>query len=146
MGGRRPLALSLVALAFASHLVGDYFGSGPGWALWPYWPLSGREYLNPHAWPFVSWQNNLVGVAVVALGLVIAVRRGRTPLEFVHAGLEQSVVDALDLRARPAACARCASRATARCHRCRQALCAPHAAGTGYRALVCLACRRGASS
>lgn len=139
--GRRPLPLLLVFLAFASHLIGDYFGSGPGWPLWPYWPLSDREYLNARAWPFVSWQNNVVGFTMVAIGLLIAFHRGRTPLEFVHEGLERSVVDALELRARPAACAVCAARATARCHRCRRALCPPHAGSASYRALLCLACR-----
>ena len=38
--GLRPFSLGLVFLAFLSHLVGDYFGSGPGWGLWPYQGVS----------------------------------------------------------------------------------------------------------
>ena len=35
--------------AFMAHLVGDYYGSGAGWALWPLWPVSSFEVMNPHA-------------------------------------------------------------------------------------------------
>lgn len=139
--GPRPLPLLLLFAAFVSHLVGDYFGSGPGWALWPYWPFSDREYLNPHAWPFVSWQNNLVGFTAVAVGLWIAVRAGRTPLQFVHSGLDRSVVDALQLRLRPAACTTCGARATARCHRCRRPLCESHRGTASYRTMICAGCQ-----
>ena len=42
---------------FHLHLVLDYLGSGPGWPLYYFWPVSNTEWLNPHAWPFFSWQN-----------------------------------------------------------------------------------------
>jgi len=138
--GWRASSLVLVFGSFVAHLVGDYFGSGPGWALWPFWPVSDREVLNPNAWAFVSWQNNLVGCAAVAFSLVIAIRAGRTPLEFIHLGLDRSVVDALQLRVRPATCAVCARRATARCHDCRRAVCPPHVGAPSYRRLVCVGC------
>ena len=35
--------LLLVFAAFLSHLVGDYFGSGPGWGISPYLPFSSVE-------------------------------------------------------------------------------------------------------
>ena len=138
--GRRPAALVLVLASFLSHVVGDYFGSGEGWSLWPFWPLSSFEVLNPHAWPFVSWQNNVIGFTSVAVTLIIAVRWGRTPLEFFSPGLDRSVVDALRLRVRATPCATCESRATARCHACGRAVCRQHVATPTYRHLVCAGC------
>ena len=128
--GWRPLSLLLVFAAFLSHLVGDYFGSGPGWALWPLWPFSNLELMCECAWNLFSWQNSLIGVSAVALALWIAVARGRTPLELVKPTLDRTVVDALQLRVRAAACVVCATRATARCQACRRALCGTHSAGS----------------
>lgn len=97
--GVRVAPLGLIFAAFLSHLVGDYFGSGPGWGLWPFWPLSDRFYLSEHAWDLVSWQNTLITLVAVGAALGIAIRRGHTPLEFLHPGLDRRVVETLRLRA-----------------------------------------------
>ncbi|PYM90148.1 MAG: hypothetical protein DME04_23965 [Candidatus Rokuibacteriota bacterium] len=96
--GLRPFYLGLVLLAFLSHLVGDYFGSGPGWELWPFLPFSDRTYVCECAWDLVSWQNTLITVVAIAVTLWAAVRQGHTPLEFLHARLEQTVVKTLQRR------------------------------------------------
>ena len=96
--GLRPLSLGLVFLAFLSHLVGDYFGSGPGWGLWPFLPFSDRFYECECAWNLVSWQNTLITLGAIAVALWAAIRQGHTPLEFIHAGLERTVVETLRLR------------------------------------------------
>jgi len=98
--GLRPLSLGLVFLAFLSHLVGDYFGSGPGWGLWPFLPFSDKFYVCECAWNLVSWQNTLITLGAIAVALWVGVRQGHTHVEFVHAGLERTVVDTLQLRFR----------------------------------------------
>jgi membrane-bound metal-dependent hydrolase YbcI (DUF457 family) len=140
--GVRLVPLIAVFAAFVLHLVGDYYGSGYGWALWPLWPLSSFEIMNPTAWPFVSWQNNVIGVTFLATTVGIAIWPGRTPLESVHPQIDRAVVDALQLRVWRAACASCEGRASARCAGCRAALCPRHAAG-GTLAPRCSDCRPG---
>lgn len=132
--------LMLVFAAFLSHLVGDYFGSGPGWGISPYLPFSSVEYLNEHSWELISWQNTTITACAVAVALFIAVRRGYTPLEFIRTEIDRSVVDALRLRVQPVSCESCSARAISRCARCRRAFCARHA--ISGRALVseCSAC------
>jgi hypothetical protein len=88
---------------FHLHLVLDYLGSGPGWPLYYLWPFSSREILNPHAWPFFSWQNISAAVAFLAWVLMIAVRHGRTPLEAIMPRLDRQLVERLGRwRGRPA--------------------------------------------
>ena len=126
--GLRALPLGLVFLAFLSHLVGDFFGSGPRWPLWPFLPFSDISLLCACQWDLVSWQNTLITIVAMAVTLGLAIRDGRTPLEFVHAGLERTVVDTLQLRAHPAPCAECPTRASVRCHACDRLLCEGHVA------------------
>lgn len=146
--GWRLLPLGLVWLAFLSHLVGDVFGSGPGWSLWPLEPFSDWAVLCPCQWDLVSWQNTLITVVAVALLLWLAVRDGRTPLEFVHAGVERTVVDALRLRAAPVPCAQCPARAGACCRDCARPFCDAHVAAWRRLQAVCGAClsARGAAA
>jgi len=93
--GRRPAPLVLVFLAFLSHLVGDYFGSGAGWGIQPYLPFSGVEYVYTMTPRDILVPNLIVTVAALAAAIAIAVRWGRTPLEFVHGGTERSVVETI---------------------------------------------------
>jgi len=95
---RRARDLALVFAAFCSHLIGDYFGSGPGWGLQPFLPFSNRFFLFEHAWELGGWQNMLITVIAIGVALVIAVRAGRTPLEFIHARTDHAIVDALRAR------------------------------------------------
>ena len=95
---RRARELALVFAAFCSHLIGDYFGSGPGWGLAPFLPFSDRFFLFEHAWDLVGWQNITITLAGIVVALVIAVRVGRTPLELVHPATDRAVVDTLRAR------------------------------------------------
>ena len=142
--GLRPLAL--IFLAFLSHLVGDYFGSGPGWGLWPYLPFSDRFYLADFAWDIVSWQNTLITLVAMAITLWVAINKGRTPLEFVHAGLERAVVDTLQLRRVPAPCDCCSTRASVRCQSCRRPICEAHVASRKNLRFFCRDCLADASA
>ncbi len=139
--GWRPVPLGLVSLAFLSHLVGDFFGSGPRWPLWPFLPFSDISVLCACQWDLVSWQNTLITIVAMVLTLWLALRHGRTPLEFVHAGLERIVVDTLRLRRHPAPCARCPRRSSLRCHGCARFLCEAHVASWRRFHVLCGECR-----
>ncbi|MFQ5571962.1 MAG: metal-dependent hydrolase [Rhodothermales bacterium] len=137
--GRRLVPLALVFAAFLSHLVGDYFGSG-GWGLWPYLPFSDRLYACDCAWKLVSWQNFLITLGAMGVAVRVAIHQGRTPLEFVHAGLEQAVVNTLQLRRVKFSCNWCLNRATVRCHGCTRPLCPGHVASRRRFDLLCQQC------
>ena len=138
--GRRAVPLALVAAAFLSHLVGDYFGSGPGWSIRPYLPFDGTEYLCAYAWELASWQNVLITVIAGVVALEIAHRYGRTPLEFFHSRLERSVVDTLRLRRAGRPCAACAAPARAVCQACESPVCETHVGGWKSLAPRCTSC------
>ena len=77
------LTVLLLSLAlFHVHFVLDYYGSGPGWSIYYLWPFSRWPLRHPDPWPFYSWQNIASFFALFAWTLVIAVRQGRTPLEW----------------------------------------------------------------
>ena len=94
----RARELALVFVAFCSHLIGDFFGSGPGWGLQPFLPFSDRFFLFAHAWELAGWQNTLITVVAIALALVIAVRCGHTPLECGSPSADRATVAALRAR------------------------------------------------
>jgi inner membrane protein len=77
----RLKALAVYLGLFHLHLVLDYFGSGPGWPLYYFWPISDYEIVNDDAWPFFSWQNISAAFAMVFWTLWIAISKQRTPLE-----------------------------------------------------------------
>ena len=89
---RRLLAFAVYFAVFHLHLVLDYYGSGPGWGIPYLWPFSPRQWINPNAWPFYSWQNISAAIATIALTLWIARRQGRTPLEAVMPRLDGQLV------------------------------------------------------
>lgn len=138
--GFRAGPLALVFAAFVSHLVGDYFGSGPGWGISPYLPFSSHEYLFDGAWELVSWQNTTIGAAFIVLTLVIAARRGYTPLETLLPSVDRAVVQAIRLRVTATPCATCGARAWFHCGSCAQPLCGAHARAVSRVARRCGTC------
>ena len=83
--------LTYLAL-FHLHLVMDYLGSGPGWPIPYLWPLSTRQWLNPRAWPFYSWQNLTAAAATIVGTIYLARRQARTPLEALMPNLDRQLV------------------------------------------------------
>ena len=82
-----------VYLALAHlHLVLDYFGSGPGWAIRYGWPLFEWDWQNADAWEFSSWQNRVAALVLLVWVLGIAVICGRTPVELLTPDLDRRVV------------------------------------------------------
>lgn len=80
---KRLRALGLYLVLYHLHLVLDYYGSGPGWGIAYLWPFSEELWLSPDAWELASWQNLVAGVVLLGWTLWIAIRKRRTPLEFI---------------------------------------------------------------
>ena len=77
---------------FHLHLLMDYYGSGPGWGIPYFWPLSRRQWVNSDSWEFFSWQNVVAAGFFIAWTVWIARRAGRTPLEVVMPNLDRQLV------------------------------------------------------
>ena len=99
----RDWRVGLLAIAaFHLHLVCDIVGSrGPDGHDWPIpylLPFHPWEWRWDGQWRLDSWQNLLVtGLALVAI-TVLAVRRGRSPVELLSPRWDQRVVETLRQR------------------------------------------------
>jgi hypothetical protein len=138
--GRRAVPLALVFAAFASHLVGDYCGSGAGWPLWPFLPFAGTMVLCEGAWSLSSWQNTTITAVALGLTLWIAVRRGYTPLETFAPATDRVVVGALRLRFSTVPCVACGARAWFHCAACAAPVCDTHGRVARRLARRCQTC------
>jgi len=96
---RRALCAALVCLSFHLHLLGDLVGSaGPERSIWTLsylYPFSDRAFAWQGQWELNAWPNILVTVVLLAVIAVLAVRRGRTPVELVSTRADAAVVAAL---------------------------------------------------
>jgi membrane-bound metal-dependent hydrolase YbcI (DUF457 family) len=84
-------------VAFNSHIIGDLFGSGEGWSIKYFWPVSDYEYNLPvwMRWELDSWQNFLITVLCILITMYIAITRNRTPVEFVSVQSDNRIVEVL---------------------------------------------------
>ena len=90
---KRRLKVPLLSLVlFHLHFILDYYGSGPGWSIEYFWPFSRRGWRHAEAWPFYSWQNIGTFFALLAWTLVIALRQGRTPIEWPLPAMDHKFV------------------------------------------------------
>lgn len=83
---------TLYLALFHSHLIMDYWGSGPDWPILYWWPFSKTAIINPHAWPLFSWQNLTTFALLLIWTVIIVLRLGRTPLEAVMPALDAKIV------------------------------------------------------
>ena len=98
--GRRLWPFLLYLALFHLHLVMDFFGSGPGWGIYYFWPFSQWAADNWHySWEFSSWQNSTTAGLLLLWTIGIAYFRRRTPLEVVMPNLDRQLVDLLPRRA-----------------------------------------------
>ena len=81
-----------LACMIAASLM-DFFGSGPGWAIYYYWPFSRSAWDNRiWSWAFYSWQNITTAIVFLAWTIAIAIRAGRTPRELLMPNLDRQLV------------------------------------------------------
>jgi len=97
--GRRFRALALYLALFHLHLVMDFFGSGPGWGIFYFWPFSQWSADNwNYSWEFNSWQNKAAAWAFLTWTIEIAIARGNTPVELLTPDLDRKMVQWLRRR------------------------------------------------
>jgi hypothetical protein len=94
---RRRLLVGLLALgAFALHLVCDVIGAkGPDGHQWPVpllAPFHPWEWTWSGQWRLDSWQNLVITGVRVVITIVVACRRGRSPVELVSPRADAAVV------------------------------------------------------
>lgn len=103
ISGRRLASFALYFTLAHLHLALDYYGSGPLWRIYYWWPFSKQgAWMWADAWEFFSWQNIGTFFALFAWTIYIAARHGRTPLERIMPSLDRQLVDLL-LRRKPSA-------------------------------------------
>ncbi|MBA3845930.1 MAG: metal-dependent hydrolase [Planctomycetes bacterium] len=100
---RRPLVAALALLSFHLHLFCDLIGGrGPDGHHYPiqyWWPFGdGAGWTWSGQWELNAWPNFVVtGLALIAT-IVLALRRGRTPIEIVSLRADAAVVAVLRRR------------------------------------------------
>lgn len=92
---RRFSAFAFYLALFHLHLLLDYFGSGPGWAIYYLWPINREKWQTNLAWELFSWQNITAGYGLLALTIFLAWKQRRTPLEYVMPDLDRKLIQLL---------------------------------------------------
>lgn len=98
------LTACLVFVSYHLHLLGDLLGSRGGGetAIWPIHylaPLSDElTFAWSAQWPLTSWQNTTLTVVLMAYAIVLAVRRGYSPVGLFSKRADAAVVTALRQR------------------------------------------------
>ncbi len=96
---RRTLSFIAYLVCFHLHLAMDFVGSGPGWMIHYFWPLSDRGYKTDFCWPLDSWQNRVAFGALLLMTIAIGFWRRITPLEMIAPRLHRQLVGAASPRA-----------------------------------------------
>jgi hypothetical protein len=82
---------ALAGLVSLAHVFCDLIGAGPGWPVYPYWPLSDAPWAMPWSWNVSEWPNVAFSFAGFAAILVYARAAGRSPLETFSVRLDRGL-------------------------------------------------------
>jgi hypothetical protein len=97
-------AACLIFVSYHLHLLGDLLGSRGGGetAIWPIHylaPLSDElTFVWSGQWPLTGWQNTTLTVVLMAYAIVLAVRRGYSPVSLFSKRTDTAVVETLRQR------------------------------------------------
>lgn len=91
---KRLLTFAACLTLFHAHLLMDYYGSGPGWAIHYLWPVDPYGWKTTAAWELSSWQNRVAFALLLAVTVAIALHKRRTPLELLAPRLDRKLVRA----------------------------------------------------
>jgi hypothetical protein len=96
---KKMLVAGLVWLVFSLHLVCDVIGArGPDGHQWPvplFAPFSTWEWTWAGQWRLDSWQNLVITAVLLLMTIVVACRRGWSPVEIVSPRADAEVVATL---------------------------------------------------
>jgi inner membrane protein len=100
LSGRKWILAAFAFFAFHVHLLEDLVGArGPDGYIWPIpylFPFSERwTWIWAGQWKLNAWPNVAITVALLYLTVVIAVRRGFSPVDIFSRSADKSVVAAL---------------------------------------------------
>jgi len=100
--GRRLRCFVLAFTAFHLHIVCDLIGArGPDGHQWPiryWWPFGQRGAIWSGQWELNAWPNVVITLAALMATIVLARRRGRSPLGIVSMRADGVLVTALRKR------------------------------------------------
>lgn len=94
---------ALVLASFHTHLLGDLLGGrgpdGDAWPIYYAWPFSrALAWTFTGQWALNAWPNFLITLIGLGITLVLARRRGYSPMEIFSQRADQAVVQALRRR------------------------------------------------
>lgn len=103
LAANRLRTVLLTLLSFHLHLVSDALGSrGPDGYQWPIlylWPFSDDwRWSWDGQWELNAWPNFAITITEVLIVLLLAWKRGRSPLELISASADRAFVEALRRR------------------------------------------------
>lgn len=93
VGQRLSYLFGIYLLMFNLHVLLDYLGSGPGWGMKYFWPLSDYHLENPYVWQLQSWQTTLSFFVLLIWMMIIAYGQKRTPLEMIAPNTDRKIVE-----------------------------------------------------
>lgn len=91
---RRELSIFLIYFgAYHLHLLCDLLGSGAGWGVRYFWPMSDHSFEVTWGWDLNSWPNMLALFVLLAWMLWLIRRYQTTPLECIVPKMDKKLVE-----------------------------------------------------
>jgi inner membrane protein len=103
LSGRKWMPAAFAFFAFHVHLFEDFVGArGPDGYVWPIpylYPFSGQwTFMWNGQWKLNAWPNVALTIVLLVITIVLAVRRGFSPVEIFSSRADHAVVAALKNR------------------------------------------------
>ena len=133
---QRCLALALVALCFASHILTDMKLSG--WEVYLFWPFSERGYGFQPIWQLGHPLNTWLAYIFMTLPWLLAFWKQATPLELISPRLDRLFMNAF--RTKTWECSTCRAACNNECDLCAKPACMKHGRINWRFRMTCPAC------
>ncbi|MDX1513801.1 MAG: metal-dependent hydrolase, partial [Gammaproteobacteria bacterium] len=86
---RKPFTVAVLAcLVSLAHVFCDVVGAGPGWPVFPLWPISEAAWSVSWSWNVSDWPNSALTFSGLAMTLIYARVAGRSPVESISTRLD----------------------------------------------------------
>ena len=135
----RLKAMAFAALAYMSHLIGDFFLSGWPIALW--YPFGRVEIESSNGIWLGHPINHILNAISVACLIWMGWRFKRTPFEVLSVNMDQRICNLL-FRNKPLSCAYCGKKTNEQCTSCGKPVCSRHVPLALDFAVKCEQCKK----